>query len=245
MTQEEDVVFTSTCLFKKPEKNLLDLQETVDLWEMYKSVLENKRPRDFEEVPGMDVPFYLKLRRETGHNDEYPGLESRKVDMEQYNRDRNPLDRRDLMFYRALGSLPPDPNMHLCAHLYASDRNSLYIICQQLDVGDLWKSMSTLVHSTSFHGPTEDLMLGPSETIVYPMDDSSDAGRWFCKEDWTTRVSHGRMMFHSRVWSANGTHIGTITQDGSVRFSKKPEANPEELSALKERIENWKPRLKL
>jgi hypothetical protein len=238
-------VVTCICSFKKAEANLLDIQDKVDLWQKYKVVLENKRPGDFEETPGMDVPWYLKLREETGHNDEFPGLETTKADMAPYNQERNPLDRRDLMFYRAIGDLPPDPNMHLCAHLYASDRNSLYIVTQQMNVGDLYTGMGSLVHTTVFHGATEDMLFGLSNSINSPMDDSSGNGKWFCKEDYTTRSNSGRAMFHSRVWSSNGTHIATLMQDGMIRYSKKPEATAEELAALKERKDNWKPRQKL
>jgi hypothetical protein len=31
--------------------------------------------------------------------------------------------RRQLIFYRPIGDMLDDPNMHLCAHLYATDRN--------------------------------------------------------------------------------------------------------------------------
>lgn len=55
VTQEGDsnAVFTCTCSFKKPEANLVDLQDKVDLWREYKSVLGDRKPGDFEEVPGM------------------------------------------------------------------------------------------------------------------------------------------------------------------------------------------------
>ena len=247
VTQEGDgnVVFTCTCSFKTAESSLLDLQEDVELWERYRPALEGKRPEDNEEVPGMDVPWYLKLRKETGHNDQFPGLESTKVDMTAYNKDKHPLDRRDLMFYRAMGHLPPDPNMHLCAHLYASDRNSLYIVTNLMDVGDLWTSMSSLVHTTIFHGPMEELMFGPSESNKSPMDDTSGFGRWFCKEDFTTRTSCGRALFHSRVWSAGGKQVATLMQDGMIRYSKKPQATKEEMNLLQDRTGKWKPRGKL
>lgn len=57
------------------------------------------------------MPSYLKVRRETGYNDRFPGLENTQVNMSSYDRDRNPLDRRGLMFYRPTGLLPPDPNL--------------------------------------------------------------------------------------------------------------------------------------
>lgn len=247
VTQEgdDDVCFTCTCSFKKAESNILDIQENVNLWEQYKPALEGKRPEDHEECPGMDVPWYWKLREETGINDEFPGLQSTKVDMDPYNKDRNPLDRKGLIFYRVIGHLPPDPNMHLCAHLYASDRNSLYIVANHLDAGDLWRSMSSLVHTTVFHGSTEGLMFGPSRNITSPMDDRTGGGRWFCKEDWTTRAAAGRAMFHGRLWSSDGTQVATLMQDGMIRYTKKPQATSEELAVLHDRKQKWKPREKL
>ena len=51
--------------------------------------------------------------------------------MERYNSDKPALDRRNLKYYRVRGQMPSieeDPNMHICAHLYASDRNSLFVM---------------------------------------------------------------------------------------------------------------------
>jgi hypothetical protein len=61
--------------------------------------------------------------------DPFPGLDMRKVDMTAYNKPRETLDRRQLQYYRVLGTMPAavdDPNMHAAAHLYASDRNGLF-----------------------------------------------------------------------------------------------------------------------
>ena len=238
-------VFTSTCSFKKTEPSILDVQEPVDLWKVYGASLRNKRPEDSEEVPGVDVPWYWKLRSETGQNDEFPGLDMRKADMTEYNRDRHPLERKGLIFYRGVGHLPQDPNLHLCAHLYASDRNSLYIVTNQLDVGDLYTQMSSLVHQTSFHGNIENLMFGPSKSDDSQMDDSSESGRWYCKEDTTLRVANGRAMLHGRLFASNGAHIATATQDGLIRFAKKPDPTPKELAMIREREARWPPRGKL
>ena len=241
----DDVVFTCTCSFKKAEGSILDVQEHVDLWQEYAPALKNKRPEDFEEVPGMDVPWYWKLRKETGHNDQFPGLESTKVDMTPYNADKHPLDRRSLMFYRPIGLLPSDPNLHLVAHLYASDRNSLYIVTNHLDAGDLYTQMSSLVHTTIFHSSMESLAFRPSDEKNSPMDDKTGSGRWFCKEDFTSRAACGRVMFHSRVWAPDGTHVATEMQDGMVRFQKRPEPTDEEMRIIRDRQRAWKPKTKL
>lgn len=152
---------------------------------------------------------YWKQRRETGHNDAFPGLDMRKVAMDAYNSPRHALDRRQLMYYRAIGSLPSDANLHACAHLYASDRNSLYIVANHFDVGDKWTQMGSLSHTVVFHVPVEDMRMVWDET-------------WFVKEDWTTRAAGGRAMYHSRLLAPDGTHVATSLQEGMIRLGSKP-----------------------
>lgn len=51
--------------------------------------------------------------------------------MEPYNRDKLGTERRSLKYYSVLGNMPSvreDPNLHIAAHLYASDRNSLFVM---------------------------------------------------------------------------------------------------------------------
>lgn len=51
--------------------------------------------------------------------------------MDSYNKDKPGTERRSLKYYSVLGTMPSvgeDPNMHIAAHLYASDRNSLFVM---------------------------------------------------------------------------------------------------------------------
>ncbi|KAI7500224.1 Thioesterase/thiol ester dehydrase-isomerase [Hortaea werneckii] len=237
------ICFTCTCSFKLDETSPLDAQEKVNIEDKYQSVLAGKRPEDFEECPGMDVPWYWKRREETGFNDAFPGLEARKVDMGSYNDDRHPLDRRQLILYRTLGEMTNDPNMHLCAHLYASDRNSLFIVANHFDVGDIFTQMGSLVHTVVFHTGMKELLLGPSKGGMSWLDDPR--GRWFCKEDFSDRIAAGRGLFHSKVWAPDGTHVISILQDGMIRVTKKPNATPEEKETVRRKELGWKPREKL
>lgn len=193
----------------------------------------------------MDAPWYNAMREKTGYNDDFPGLECTQPDMIEYNKDRHPLDRRTLLFYRTLGELPPHPNLHRCAHLYESDRNSLFHTCNQMDVGDIFTQMSTLVHTTMFHSTSEELMFGPSRSHTYPMDDTSGNGRWFAHEDWFTRISCGRALYQARLLAADGTHVATVMQDGLLRYTKKAEATEEEIAVLRDTQKKWMPRQKL
>jgi acyl-CoA thioesterase len=83
------------------------------------------------EAPGIDSPYWWEVERERGAVDRFPGLEMRKVDMQAWNVGRTALDKRQLMFYRVIGSVPGvgvDANLHAAAHLYASDRNGLFTV---------------------------------------------------------------------------------------------------------------------
>jgi acyl-CoA thioesterase II len=210
------VCFTCTCSFKTEESSDLDAQESVDVWSKYDSVLKGKKPDDFPEAPGMDVPGYHKLLANGHPNDKFPGLTMKRVDMSAYNDPREPLERRQLIFYRPIGELPSDLNLHMCAHLYASDRNSLFIVANHLGVGGSFSQMGSLTHTVTFHANLKDLRFERNEPP------NSSQGNWFCKEDGTDRASVGRANFHSRVFSPDGVHVMSIVQDGMVRIGERP-----------------------
>jgi acyl-CoA thioesterase len=244
VTQREGkgICFTCICSFKTAEHEQFDAQEKLDLCKKYSSVLDGKKPSDFPEVPGMDLPFYRKRRDETGINDQFPGLECRKVDMAAYNKDRHPLDRRQLIFFRTIGDLPDDDNMHLCAHLYASDRNSLYIVANHFELADHYTGMGSLAHTFIFHSPMRSMLLGSaglkvgsSASHLYDRD-----GRWFCMEISGNRLGGGRAVHNCRIWNSEGEHVATSMQDGMVRMAANPQKpTDEELKFLESTSRRW------
>ena len=130
--------------------------------------------------------------------------------MGPYNDTLGSFDKRQLYFYRTIGTLPPDPNMSACAHLYASDRNSLFIVANNLGVADKFTQMASLSHTVVFHVPAEDLL----------MNDASGHREWYCKEDWTSRAGGGRGIHQSRIVGRNGKHVASSFQEGLVRIAK-------------------------
>jgi hypothetical protein len=247
------VCFTSIVSFKAPEETQVDVQRMGDEYvrREYASVLDGRAVEEFPECPGMDVPFYWERRRATGLNDEFPGLECRRVDMERYNGDvgsgrrqgrgaRHPWDRRQLIFYRALGEMPAhEPNLHLCAHLYASDRNSLYSVTDAFELGDSFSAMSSLMHTVIFHGPIEDLMfIGHAGGVE---SETGTPGKWVCMEMCASRLSSGRATYHCRALNARGVHIMTAMQDGLVRFAANPSCpTEEERKIISDANDRWK-----
>jgi acyl-CoA thioesterase len=192
----------------------------MDLWQTYSSVLKDKTPEDFPEAPGMDVPWYWKELEEGHPNDKFPGLKTLKADMKAVNEQRQPLNRRQLIFYKTIGDMPGDANLHMCAHLYASDRNSLFIVANHLEVGDSWTQMGSLAHTVNFLAPVKDLLFKAARE----KNTGNPQGDWFCSENWTERASVGRGILHSRGWSPDGTHVMTVMQDGMIRVGEPPKA---------------------
>jgi hypothetical protein len=118
-----------------PEKKsiqTIDVRHDLDLRKTFASALGSMKPDEHQEMPGVDAPWYWEFSRNNGgYTDPFPGLRLHKVNMDRYNEDKPPLERRNLKYYAVRGSMPAveeDPNMHICAHLYASDRNSLFVM---------------------------------------------------------------------------------------------------------------------
>lgn len=260
-------MFTCTCSFKREEASSVSYQDGgVDLKRRYESVLRGKErnPMLHANAPSHDSEWFrhVYLPQNPGHFNPVAGLHLRKVDMGRYNEGKDAIDRRQLTFYTLRGALP-DPtvldssggnggpgcmareaNLHACAHLYASDRNSLFIIPNHLDRGRDFTRMASLSHSVVFHVGIEDLVMPPEPRDDHPCADPTDfedegsalcngedregmeksdkdeGGRkWYVQESWVTRAGGGRGLHMSRLWDyEKGIHIASTMQDGLVRF---------------------------
>jgi len=255
-------MFTCTCSFKKEEASPFDVQDRVNLKDIYQDVLEGKEdePMDHPAAPSNDSEHFREtyLPAHPEHFNPIGGLHLRKVDMAKYNSKRSAIDRRQLILYTLRGSLPlptaPYPpllgstgktkltreaNMHACAHLYASDRNSLFIVPNHLDRPRDYTRMASLSHSVVFHVGIKDLIMPAEPRINHPNADPTlwedgslplcniaghdqgdrDGRKWFVQEAHLTRATGGRALHTSRMWDYDtGVHIATTFQDGLIRF---------------------------
>lgn len=257
---------------------------------LYGSVLKGKKDpmRDLEEVPGMDLTFYRKQKMllldddddEEGkgkgktkkNHDAFPGLQCRKVDMREWNATRHPMERRQLIFYRMIFDREKgeeekeeegmNMNMQLCAHLYASDRNSLFIVANLFDLGDLFTNMSSLSHTVIFHAEEGEMRFGTPKTSASKTttttttstkrtkspfhkannnNNDGGGGRWFCMEVFGSRIHGGRAVHNCRIFNDEGTHIATCMQDGLIRFAGDPQKPTEEELEMMEAVKRgWK-----
>ncbi|KAI9827741.1 MAG: hypothetical protein M1832_004230 [Thelocarpon impressellum] len=207
----DGVCFTCICSFKRDEESSFAHQHEARLEARYGEVLRGKRPEDHGLAPAIDTPWYRKLALDESIVEQFPGLDMRKVDMSAYNAGRPPSEARQLQYYTCTGALPRgDANLAACAHLYASDRNSLFLISSAHGVGDSFTGMGSVSHSVVFHGPSQDLLF-------------ADGGReraWFCQEAWTSRSAAGRALHESKIWDGRGRHVASTWQDGLIRVRR-------------------------
>lgn len=210
----------------------------------YKQVLRGKAFEDHALCAGGDGIWSdgmsWQLWKERG--EAFPGLEMRKVDMRRFNSraveggtDGGEAARkwRLLVFYRFLREVDvedkiqdktlegeedeEDLNLHACAHLYASDRNSLFLSQRALGFETVIGQMGSLAHTVIFHGPPGRLK----------MTDENDKRKMYVQESWTSNSGADRVCLNSRLWDYDeGRIIATTMQDGMMRIATdaKPRA---------------------
>ncbi|KAF7510357.1 hypothetical protein GJ744_006853 [Endocarpon pusillum] len=241
LTEAKDMApcFTATVSFKRredPGRYIHFRYQTPHvsaghLRKTYGKVLSGRRPEDQPIAPGIDSILWTRgleadLWEETGLR--FPGVEVRKVDMASSSTG-NP-DRvgewRQLSFYRLIKDDDDDDavdvdgddsnttstlNLHACAHLYASDRNSLFVITNALNLADQLLAPTSLSHTVIFHG----------DPAALSMCDRQGRPIWFLQEAWTENGGSNRGCHESRLWRCDDDGrdeiIATTKQDGVIR----------------------------
>ena len=159
----------------------------------------------------------------------FPGLEMRKVDMRRYHKsvhaggvnggggEMRSERWRLLMFYRLLkeGDVRSDMrgeqaededdlNLHACAHLYGSDRNSLFLGQRALGHESIIGQLGSLAHTVIFHGPVSEVK----------MVDEKGRRKMFVQESWVSNSGADRVCHNSRLWDyEEGKVIATTMQE--------------------------------
>lgn len=193
---------------------------------VYAKVISDQKPEEQPIAPAADATWWTKgldVGMWTEDGKDFPGLEIRKVDMGQFNRGLGISERagewRQLLFYRLIKDVCEETdddetltlNLHTCAHLYASDWNSLFLITHALGFQDQIVAMSSLSHTVIFHAdPTKQLMCGQEGKPI-----------WCLQEAWTANGGLNRGCHESRLWrldeAGRDEIIATTKQDGMLR----------------------------
>lgn len=101
-------------------------------------------------------------------------------------------------------SIADQPNLHACAHLYASDINSLFMVAAHTGLEHNHSQMASLSQTVVFHSQAQGFVVGRE--------------KWYVQEVSTDRMGDGRGMHRSRIWSEEGGHVASSMQDGLIRL---------------------------
>jgi len=156
--------------------------------------------------------------------------------MTAYNKHRPALARRSLIYYSAIGDMPgidAQPNLHACAHLYASDINSLFLVAAHTGLELNFSQMASLSQTVVFHTQSSGFALGRGE----------GDGVWYVQEVLTDRMGDGRATHRSRIWSEGGGHVASTMQDGLIRLRFEDDAEIESAKKGLQGVPVWHSKL--
>jgi acyl-CoA thioesterase len=103
-----------------------------------------------------------------------------------------------------------DMNLHACAHLYACDRNSLFLGQRAHGFESILSEAGSLSITVVFHGPPQRLNM---------IDKGTGKRKMFVQESWASNSGADRLCHNSRLWDYDeGRIIATTLQDGMMRF---------------------------
>ncbi len=117
-----------------------------------------------------------------------------------------PSEAVDAVWFKALGPVPDDPELHTALLAYASDFNLLYPIYRRHGVvpGTPTLNPASLDHAMWFHRqPTVD------EWMLYVSESPTATG--------------GRGLAQGRIFSREGVLLATVAQEGTIRVGPKPQ----------------------
>jgi acyl-CoA thioesterase-2 len=111
---------------------------------------------------------------------------------------KQPPHTQGYTWLRVAGRLPDDPAVHAAALTFASDLTLLSAGVARLGTG--WGGFvgASLDHAVWFHRPVR-------------------ADEWFLYEHDSPAASSGRALCLGQIWSADGTHVATVAQEGLIR----------------------------
>ncbi|KAE9962414.1 hypothetical protein BLS_000344 [Venturia inaequalis] len=210
VTQDSDpntICFTSLCSFKRSE-DFIDVQPEIQPEKRWQTLLKGMKPEDMKIRT--DLADWRIMAEEPCFITGLPAVYTSSINFPKANQQLAPLDRRTLYIFSTIydDDSPPDPNLDACAHLYHSDRESIWSVLLQYELVDVAHVASSLSHTVIFHAGADKLR--------FKGDDGKR--RWFYQETWSKRVSDGRSLHEGRIYDGNGYHVVSTMQDGAIKL---------------------------
>lgn len=234
--QDGKICFSGICSFKRREKEAFKHQPLAGQ-DRFKSVLDGKRPEDYPPSPSVDADWWTQYSKEGNITErEFPGVDVRKVDMKDYNQteevQRSPEKYRQLHLYSLKGSPERQysswgaleikdgsgeyDNLYACAHMYASDKNSVPLVPRALGYPN-FTAIASLTLTVIFHQHGDALRMIDWDAASGQSTENLPK-RWFLQEAWTPRSGDNRAVHESFLWSPSGTLLATTLQDSLLRL---------------------------
>lgn len=245
--QDGVICFSCLCSFKRDERGSAPIShQPSPVQERYARILTAKKPHEQPVSPSVDADWWIELVKNGEITEtEFPGLDVRKADMQGYNDSaevkQHPEKYRQLSLY-SLKGLPEEQrsgadsisrsemrrreqsaeydNLYACAHMYASDRNSLLLIPRALGQKN-WVAMASLTIMVVFHEHGDALRMVDWDAVEDEVKaDGVVPKKWFIQEGWTPRSGENRGIHESWLWSPDGKLLATSYQDSLLRLSR-------------------------
>lgn len=195
------ICFSCLTTFKRPVPSADDFQEA-SAQQRYASILSLKAPDQWPVSPQADIDIITSAFPDAGHG-AFPMLDMYKVDMREFNADKPVPERRQLILYRLMKPHPKeDVNAHIVTHAFEADRNGLIMLGNELGYGYEMGAVASLSYSFYVH-------VNADEAVM------EGDGWWIQEINWP-RISTGRGMMESRIWSPAGKHVASGYQDGII-----------------------------
>ncbi|KAL2810283.1 thioesterase-like superfamily-domain-containing protein [Aspergillus granulosus] len=190
------VAFVLSCSFKRREEG----------GPKYGLAFDGAKYGDILRMDPTSHPRDVYLRGPQGRGiirlADFPSIDVRTPDMQEYNQRNKGTAHRRLHVYRATGPLNVDANLVAAIHAYVSDRAGLDVLKHAFEADEIGVSGS-LNHKIIFHTSPEEMAL--NETT------------WFIQEMSSSRGGEGRGVIDSRIWSPSGVLVATTIQDTLFR----------------------------
>lgn len=197
-----DICFSCITTFKRSRSSPDEVQAPLSAQERFADILSSRAASRWDVSPQIDLDV-VKDVFPNGGAGAFPILDMHKVDMKAYNTGKPISERRELICYRLLKPLPRDDvNAHIVCHAFEADRNGLLMIANHMGYGRNLGKAASLTYSFYVH--------------VNPEEAAMDGDGWWLQEIYWPRVSAGRCMMESKIWSPGGKHVASGYQDGIV-----------------------------
>ncbi|TFA97982.1 hypothetical protein CCMA1212_010215 [Trichoderma ghanense] len=192
------ICFSSHVTFKRPVPDYAD-QQLPSAQDRFAGILSRRNPDGWEASPQLDLDILNEAFPNEGHGG-IPIVDMYKVDMSSWNADKSVPERKELLLYKLHKPVPAeDVNAHILCHAFEADRNGLLTIGNHLGWGYNLAVAASLSYTFIVHVNADEAVMKEG---------------WWIQEVCWPRVSAGRAVLESRIWSPEGRHVASGYQDG-------------------------------